>query len=223
MWERISRLKLEVSGRLQGGQTVKRLAVFPQCKRSVLAPSVSTRQHWRFPLIGELLTQNPHPEHFGPVTISGGSASIIGALRKAHSPSTLAASDKGVDGVLVANLNRPGANVTGICQLSRADDKTIAMLYELIAMLQRLALCYCGAGLAFVWLGSQRDRCCRRLVVLTVSLLVGYWAMLVFIPVPGFGAGDFAEGHNLTNWLDTMYLPFRKWDGDHDPEGLLST
>jgi len=54
--------------------------------------------------------------------------------------STLAASDKGVDGVLVANLNRPGANVTGICQLSRADDKTIAMLHELIAMLQRLAL-----------------------------------------------------------------------------------
>jgi predicted acyltransferase len=47
--------------------------------------------------------------------------------------------------------------------------------------------------------------------------------MLVFIPVPGFGAGDFAEGHNLTNWLDKIYLPLRKWDGDHDPEGLLST
>ena len=47
--------------------------------------------------------------------------------------------------------------------------------------------------------------------------------MLVFIPVPGFGAGDFAEGHNLTNWLDKMCLPLRKWDGDHDPEGLLST
>jgi predicted acyltransferase len=59
--------------------------------------------------------------------------------------------------------------------------------------------------------------------VLTVLLLVGYWAMLTFIPVPGFGAGDFAEGHNLTNWLDKMYLPLRKWDGDHDPEGLLST
>jgi predicted acyltransferase len=61
------------------------------------------------------------------------------------------------------------------------------------------------------------------LIVLTASLLVGYWAMLTFIPVPGFGAGNFAEGHNLTNWLDKMYLPLRKWDGDHDPEGLLST
>ena len=63
----------------------------------------------------------------------------------------------------------------------------------------------------------------KGLITLTVSLLVGYWAMLTFIPVPGFGAGDFSEGHNLTNWLDKMYLPLRKWDGDHDPEGLLST
>jgi predicted acyltransferase len=88
---------------------------------------------------------------------------------------------------------------------------------RLLGVLQRLALCYCAAGLAFVWLSP------RKLVALTISLLVGYWAMLVFIPVPGFGARDFAEGHNLTNWLDKMYLPLRKWDGDHDPEGLLST
>jgi predicted acyltransferase len=88
---------------------------------------------------------------------------------------------------------------------------------RLLGVLQRLALCFGAAGLAFVWLSP------RKLVALTVSLLVGYWAMLVFIPVPGFGAGDFSEGHNLTNWIDKMYLPGRKWDGDHDPEGLLST
>ena len=88
---------------------------------------------------------------------------------------------------------------------------------RLLGVLQRLALCFCAAGLAFVWMSP------RKLVALTVSLLVGYWAMLTFIPVPGFGAGDFAEGHNLTNWIDRMYLPFRKWDGDHDPEGILST
>jgi len=88
---------------------------------------------------------------------------------------------------------------------------------RLLGVLQRLALCFCGAGLAFVWLSP------RQLVALTVSLLAGYWVLLVFVPVPGFGAGDFAEGHNLANWIDKMYLPFRKWDGDHDPEGLLST
>jgi predicted acyltransferase len=88
---------------------------------------------------------------------------------------------------------------------------------RLMGVLQRLALCYCAAGLAFVWMSP------RKMVALTVTLLAGYWAMLTFIPVPGFGAGDFAEGHNLTNWIDKMFLPFRKWDGDHDPEGLLST
>jgi len=88
---------------------------------------------------------------------------------------------------------------------------------RLLGVLQRLAICSVGAGLAFVWLNT------RALAALTVSLLVGYWAMLALVPVPGFGAGDFAEGHNLTNWIDKMYLPFRKWDGDHDPEGLFST
>ncbi len=63
----------------------------------------------------------------------------------------------------------------------------------------------------------------RKLVALTITLLVGYWAMLAFIPVPGFGAGDFAERHNLANWIDKTFLPLRKWDGDYDPEGLLST
>lgn len=88
---------------------------------------------------------------------------------------------------------------------------------RLLGVLQRLALCFLGAGLAFVWLNP------RQRVVLTVSLLAGYWALLTFVPVPGFGAGDFAEGRNLANWIDKMWLPFRKWDGDHDPEGLLST
>jgi len=104
---------------------------------------------------------------------------------------------------------------------------------RILGVLQRLALCYCGAGLAFIWLADgDRDQsevgrgvltARIRLLALTASLLIGYWIILTFIPVPGFGAGDFAEGHNLTNWLDKMYLPLRKWDGDHDPEGLLST
>lgn len=88
---------------------------------------------------------------------------------------------------------------------------------RILGVLQRLAICSCFAGLAFIWLKP------RGILALTFTLLAGYWAMMTFIPVPGFGAGDFAEGHNLANWLDAQYLPFRKWDGDHDPEGLLSS
>lgn len=88
---------------------------------------------------------------------------------------------------------------------------------RLLGVLQRLALCYGATSLLYLYCRP------RGLVVAVLALLAGYWALLTFVPVPGFGAGDFAEGHNLANWIDAHYLPFRKWDGDHDPEGLLST
>jgi len=88
---------------------------------------------------------------------------------------------------------------------------------RLLGVLQRIALCYFFAGLAYCYLSH------RGQVALCATLLVGYWALMSFVPVPGFGAGDFAEGKNLANWIDKEFLPLRKWDGDHDPEGLLST
>jgi len=86
-----------------------------------------------------------------------------------------------------------------------------------LGVLQRFGLCYLGAGLLFLYVRP------RGLVAACAALLVGYWALLTFVPVPGIGAGHFAEGQNLANWFDRMYLPGRKWDGDHDPEGYLST
>jgi predicted acyltransferase len=87
-----------------------------------------------------------------------------------------------------------------------------------MGVLQRLALCYLFAGLLFTYLRP------RALAMVCVGLLVGYWALLRFVPVPEFGAGDFAEGHNLTNWFDKEFLPLWKWeDKPWDPEGVLST
>ena len=88
---------------------------------------------------------------------------------------------------------------------------------RLLGVLQRIALCYLFAGLAFCFLKT------RGQVILCAALLVGYWALMTFVPVPGVGAGSFWEGKNLANYLDEQYLPWRKWDGTHDPEGLLST
>jgi predicted acyltransferase len=63
----------------------------------------------------------------------------------------------------------------------------------------------------------------RGLAIACVTLLAGYWALMTFVPVPGIGAGSFAKGANLANWIDSQYLPGKKWDGTWDPEGLLST
>jgi predicted acyltransferase len=86
-----------------------------------------------------------------------------------------------------------------------------------LGVLQRIALGSCFAGLLSLWLQP------RGLVMTTIFLLVGYWALLTFVPVPEVGAGNYAEGKNLTNYIDRMWLPGHKYDGDHDPEGILST
>src|SRR4030095_2145110 len=74
-----------------------------------------------------------------------------------------------------------------------------------LGVLQRIALSYCGAALLSLWLKP------RGLIAAVVLLLGGYWALLTFVPVPEIGAGNFTQGHNLTNYLDRMYLPGRKY------------
>ena len=86
-----------------------------------------------------------------------------------------------------------------------------------VGVLQRIALCYLFASLLFLNLDL------RGLMVAFASLLVGYWALMTFVPVPGIGAGSFGPDANLANWLDARYLPGRLWDKTRDPEGMLST
>lgn len=88
---------------------------------------------------------------------------------------------------------------------------------RLLGVLQRIALAYLFTGLIYCFF-DWRGR-----LGWCVGLLVGYWALMTFVAAPDGIAGDFREGHNLANWIDSHYLPLRKWDGDHDPEGLLST
>ena len=88
---------------------------------------------------------------------------------------------------------------------------------RLLGVLQRIAICYFFASLAYCFLATK-----GRIVLCTV-ILGGYWALMTFVPVPDVGAGNFEEGKNLANYVDKQFLPLFKWDGDHDPEGLLST
>lgn len=85
-----------------------------------------------------------------------------------------------------------------------------------VGVLQRIALCYLFASLLFLNFNL------RGMMVAFVSLLLGYWALMTFVPVPGIGVGSFAPDANLANWLDAHYLPGRLWDRTRDPEGMLS-
>jgi len=65
----------------------------------------------------------------------------------------------------------------------------------------------------------------RGQIIWVVGLLLGYWAMLKLMPVPGFGAGIMTPEGNLAGYIDRLLLPgkFFEWyfPGILDPEGLL--
>jgi predicted acyltransferase len=117
---------------------------------------------------------------------------------------------------------------------------------RLVGVLQRIALCYTATALLFLALRP------RGLAIVCGALLIGYWALLTFVPIRDISlekeslaalqkstgaespralydattttvTDSYAPGRNLTNHLDFKLLPGRKYDGQYDPEGLLST
>ena len=88
---------------------------------------------------------------------------------------------------------------------------------RLLGVLQRIAICYFFTSVLFLNFNL------RGMIAAFLVLLVGYWAIMTFVPVPGIGAGSFAADTNLANWVDRNFLPGRLYDFTRDPEGMLST
>jgi predicted acyltransferase len=63
----------------------------------------------------------------------------------------------------------------------------------------------------------------RSQLIWFAVLLLGYWAAMVLIPVPGYGAGLFTPEGNLEGYVDRILLPGKLHRTIYDPEGLLST
>jgi predicted acyltransferase len=102
---------------------------------------------------------------------------------------------------------------------------------RIYGVLTRIAICYLVAG--FICLLTQRA---RNLLAISAALLVGYWALMRFVPVPGFGIPTHEiplldPDRNLAAWLDRGVNAFFQrtihtgvlYEHTRDPEGLLST
>jgi predicted acyltransferase len=91
-------------------------------------------------------------------------------------------------------------------------------------VLQRTGICYLVVGTLYLFLPGWKDK-----VVLAVVCLAGYWALMRFVPVPGFGVPthDIAINDmngNLTAYVDRLlFAPQHLYEKVRDPEGLLST
>ena len=67
------------------------------------------------------------------------------------------------------------------------------------------ALGYLVASIVWLNLG------CRWQIAVTLGLLVGYWALQTFVPVPGYGAGVYREHALFGDWLNDRILG--DWQG----------
>ncbi|PTR01168.1 putative acyltransferase [Mucilaginibacter yixingensis] len=63
----------------------------------------------------------------------------------------------------------------------------------------------------------------RGQIIWFVSILLGYWALMALVPVPGHGAGVLTPDGNLAAFIDQHLLPGKLHRKVYDPEGLLST
>src|SRR5215213_1837212 len=91
---------------------------------------------------------------------------------------------------------------------------------RLAGVLNRIAVCYLFAALIFL----KTDW--RKQAYVFAGLLVAYWAILVFIPAPGFAAGDLSKEGSIASHLDRVVLGKHMWSGGrgvYEPEGILST
>jgi predicted acyltransferase len=86
-------------------------------------------------------------------------------------------------------------------------------------VLQRIAVCYVVAALIYLWTST------RAQALIVSALLVGYWLAMIWVPVPGYGAGDLSPAGNLAAYLDRAILGPHIWQAAkvYDPEGILST
>lgn len=102
---------------------------------------------------------------------------------------------------------------------------------RIYGVLTRIALCYLVAGLIFLYVRST-----KALVAITAAMLLGYWLLMRFVPIPGLGHPviDFPildPDRNLAAWIDRAVSTFtlstlnigRLYQKTRDPEGLLST
>lgn len=85
------------------------------------------------------------------------------------------------------------------------------------SVLARIGLATFFAGLIYL------NFSIRKQFVWILALLLGYWTVMMLVPVPGFGAGVLTMEGSLESYVDRLLLPGRLHDVIHDPEGVLST
>jgi predicted acyltransferase len=84
-------------------------------------------------------------------------------------------------------------------------------------VLQRIGIVYLIASAIFLVFGR------RGVLAAAAVFLLGYWALMALVPVPGSGVGRLDVEGNLAAYVDRAVLGAHTWKPGWDPEGPLST
>lgn len=86
-------------------------------------------------------------------------------------------------------------------------------------VLQRISLVF----LVIALMHHYADKVAQKWVA--AGLLVVYWMLMSFVPVPGVGEANLEPETNLAAWFDRLFLTGHMWGitKTWDPEGFLST
>ncbi len=90
---------------------------------------------------------------------------------------------------------------------------------RLPGVLQRIAVVYFVVSLLYLKTSKKTQ------IITGIVLLLGYWAVMTLVPVPGFGEANLERGTNLAAWVDSVLLKGHMYHETNtwDPEGILST
>jgi predicted acyltransferase len=123
---------------------------------------------------------------------------------------------------LVLHTLRRSATIFAIGLLLNGVPNFDPATWRIPGVLQRIAVTYLAA--AFIILYSRTS----SRIAWIVLLLLGYWALMRFVPVPGYGIPTrdiplLDPNANLAAYLDRKLMFGHLWEGTRDPEGVLST
>ena len=88
---------------------------------------------------------------------------------------------------------------------------------RIVGVLQRIALVFVACVALFFTTNRKQQ------LYIGGGILIGYWVLLMFVPVPGVGVGVLEPGANFTAWIDQYIVPGKMYQGTWDPEGFFST
>lgn len=94
--------------------------------------------------------------------------------------------------------------------------------WRFYGVLQRIAICYVITAVLELWTEW------RTQLAIAAACLVGYWLLMRFVPVPGFGVPThdiplLDPDRNIAAWLDRKLLMGHLYEVTRDPEGVIST